>query len=488
MNSVISSRRTIICAALLWVFIALLVGTGASSEAEVMVIEGATVIDCTGKPPIINGVVVIEGGKIKAVGRQGKVTKPPGARVVSAHGKYILPGLIDMHVHYREWHGELFLANGITTIKDLGNPVEWISELSRMQSEGKLRGPRIFYTGNNLDVPPPEGDHNVGVPSPEVSERAVNLLFKLNVNAIKVRHKITPESLSVIVKAAHARGIPVTGHLGATNASEAALAGIDGLEHASGVALAAAETPGPPPSNVRGLNAFLEDLRGFAQMSRSKEAALIKLLVTRKVKLIPTLAIRRRAVVGTEGRERAVKEDDQIGRHPQLAYVPETVRRNWREAPLDKGIQQTFSKEQMQLMREGYQRLEEFVRELHRAGGFVLAGSDNLNDVPGLTLHRELESLVEAGLTPMEALIAATRDAAQFLRRRDLGTIEPGRTADLIIVQASPLENIRNLDVVEKVFQNGKEIEIGFHHDYALPPARPSLVRPLFLERLLAEK
>jgi imidazolonepropionase-like amidohydrolase len=476
------AKGTIICLAL-----SLSLGTTVvSSEADVTVIEGATVIDCTGKPPIVNGVIVIEGGKIKAVGREGKVRKPPGARIVRADGKYILPGLVDMHVHYREWHGELFLAHGVTTVKDLGNPVEWISELSRMQTEGKLRGPRIFYTGNNLDAPPPEGDHNVGVASAEYSERAVNLLFKLNVNAIKVRHKITPESLRPIVKAAHARGIPVTGHLGVTNATEAALAGIDGLEHASGVALAAAEVPGKPPANVRGLNAFLDDLQGFARMSKSKEAALIKLLVSRKVKLVPTLAVRRRAVSGIEARERAQKEDDQIARNPDIAYIPEPVRRNWSEAPLDAAIQKTFSKEQQQLMRDGYQRLEGFIRDFRKAGGIVLAGSDNINDVPGLTLHRELESLVAAGLTPMEALISATREAAKFLRRVDLGTIEPGRTADLIIVRADPLGNMRNLAAVEKVFQNGRELEIGFHRDYALPPARPTLTRPLFLERQLS--
>jgi adenine deaminase len=92
---------------------------------------------------------------------------------------------------------------------------------------------------------------------------------------------------------------------------------------------------------------------------------------------------------------------------------------------------------------------------------------------------------VLAGLSPMEALIAATRDAARFLQRNDLGTIEPGKTADLIIVGADALDNMRNLEV-EKVFQDGRETEIGFHRDYALPPARPKLVRPLFFERLLA--
>jgi imidazolonepropionase-like amidohydrolase len=460
--------------------------SGGSVTRDVTVIKGATVIACTGKAPITNGVVVIQDGKIRAVGPQGSVSIPSGATIVNASGKYVLPGLIDMHVHYREWQGELFLFNGVTTVKDLGNPVEWISELSRLQAQGKLRGPRIFYVGNNLDAPPLEGDHHVAVTSAQDSERAVTLLFKLNVNAIKVRHKITPTLLQEIVKAAHAKGIAVTGHLGVTNAEEAAIAGIDGLEHATGVARATADNPSRIPINAKGLNSFLEDLRGFSLMNNAKESALIRLLVVKKVKLIPTLAVRRRAVGAAVEQERAAREDDRFARDPELAYVPEAVRRNWTEATLDKKVRETFAGPDMEMMREGYKRLEDFIRELHRAEGYVLAGSDNLNDVPGLTLHRELESLVAAGLTPMDALIAATRDAAFFLRRADLGTIEPGRTADLIIVNANPLDNIRNLDMVERVFQNGREVGIGFHRDYALPPARPTLVRPLYLERLLA--
>lgn len=476
----------IIRVALVALSLAVIVTTAEPVANDITVIKGATVIDGSGRSPIVNGVVVIQGNKIKAVGAPGKVSIPRGAIVVNASGKYVMPGLIDMHVHYREWQGELFLAHGVTTVKDLGNPVEWISELSRMQVEGKLHGPRIFYVGNNLDAPPPEGDHHVAVSSATDIQKAVNLLFKLNVNAIKVRHKITPQLLEEIVKAAHANGIPVTGHLGLTNAEEATLAGIDGLEHATGVARATSDAPTQIATNAKGLNSFLEDLRGFSQMNRVKESALIKLLVANKVKLIPTLGVRRRAVADRSSQERSRMEDDRLASNPELAYVPETVRRNWSEAPLDYKIQETFGAEQMEIMREGYQRLGAFVLELHRAGGDVLAGSDNLNDVPGLTLHRELESLVGAGLSPMEALLATTRDAATFLRRADLGTIEPGRTADLIIVAANPLDNIRNLDKVERVFQNGREVEISFHRNYNLPPARPNLVRPLFFERLLA--
>jgi predicted amidohydrolase YtcJ len=163
----------IVRAALLASLLAFIITPTGSAEREVIVITGATVLDCTGRSPIPDAIVVIEGGKIKAVGRKGEVRPARGARVIDATGKYIIPGLIDMHVHYREWQGELFLASGVTSVKDLGNPIEWVSELSRMQAGGRLRGPKIFYVGNNLDAPPPEGDHNVGVASARDSEKAV---------------------------------------------------------------------------------------------------------------------------------------------------------------------------------------------------------------------------------------------------------------------------------------------------------------------------
>lgn len=456
------------------------------NEGKFTVIRGATVIDCTGRSPIKDAVVLIEGDKIRAVGSKRTVRLPRGAKVIDASGKYVIPGLIDMHVHYREWQGELFVNHGVTTVKDLGNPVEWISELSKMQSEGRLRGPKILYVGNNLDASPPEGDHHIGISSERDAERLVSLLNKFGVAAIKVRHKTKPETLRWITRAAHAYGLPVTGHLYAANAMEAAAAGIDGLEHASGVAQAAAESPDQLGASSKGIRVFLEDLQGFTRMSEDREAALIKLLVEKKVTLIPTLGVRRRAVL--EDHKPAVMEDDRYARDQALAYVPEKVRQEWREAVLDRTIRQSFTKSEIRTIREGYHRLERFILRFRRAGGVVVAGSDNLNGVAGLTLQREIESLVLAGLTPMEALLTATRDAAKFLKRDDLGTIEAGKAADLLILGANPLDEIRNLSKIEKVFQNGRELDVRFHADYAVPPTRLDLVRPLFLERLLAKE
>jgi len=468
------------------IMVATSAGSANQTMTSVTVIAGATLIDCTGNPPLADSVVIIEGDSIKSAGRRGAVPVPRGARIIDGSGKYLLPGLIDMHIHYREWQGELFLANGITTVKDLGNPVEWISELSRMQAEGKLRGPRIFYVGNNLDAPPPEGDHNVGIANARDADSAVRLLRGFGVVAVKVRHKITPELLVEVTRAAHSMGLPVTGHLARTNATEAAAAGIDGLEHATGVARAACETPDQIKTDAKGIRVFLEDLRGFTLMSEQKETTLIRLLVEKGVRLIPTMAVRQRAIL--EDNREVVTEDGVYAREPELTYVPESVRKEWSEATIDKRIRETFGPDEMGLMREGYRRLERFVRNFREAGGVVLAGSDNLNGISGLSLRREIESLVGAGLTPMQSLIAATRDAAQFLRQPQLGTIERSKKADLVILNANPLSDIRNLRRIDRVFQNGREVNIGYHRNYVLPPPRPELVRPIYFERLLSNQ
>src|SRR5689334_15588314 len=196
-------------------------------EDYLLVLTGGTLIDGNGGPPIPNAVVLIKGNKIVAAGRQLKY--PKSARVVDASGKYILPGLIDLHVHYTEWMGELLLAHGVTTVKDLGNDIDWISKISRDVDEGKFRGPRIFFVGDGLDAPPASNEHHhVAVGDPKTAQAAVTILKSRGACGIKVREKITPALLRAITEKAHQLGIVVTGHLRQTDAREAALAGIDG--------------------------------------------------------------------------------------------------------------------------------------------------------------------------------------------------------------------------------------------------------------------
>ena len=175
----------------------ILSNSGSDSE-ETITLLGGTLIDGEGKAPLQDAVVLIRGNRIVEVGRKNEIEHPKNAKVIEATGKFILPGLIDIHVHYHDWMGELFLAHGVTTVKDMGNDVEWISTISAEIEQGKARGPRIVYVGNALDASPPAMEHHVGLDRPEMARRAVQLLHSRSASAIKVREKITPELLRAI--------------------------------------------------------------------------------------------------------------------------------------------------------------------------------------------------------------------------------------------------------------------------------------------------
>src|SRR6266545_5399623 len=257
---------------------------GSDSESEqTIALVGGTLIDCGGKVPSREATILIRGNKIVAVGTNSKIDYPETTKIIDVTGKYVLPGLIDIHVHYFDWMGELFLAHGVTTVKDLGNDIEWIRTVSAEAESGRLRGPRIFYVGNGLDAPPPVRETHVGLDSPEMAKRAVAVLHGEGASAIKVREKITTELLGVIIEEAHKFGLPVTGHIKRTDAREAALAGIDGLEHLSGFAQALANCARQEKQGEDERQILISDLKAYSLIDPAKAENLIELLVSRNV-------------------------------------------------------------------------------------------------------------------------------------------------------------------------------------------------------------
>ncbi len=453
----------------------------AFASEPIVVLVGGTLIDGTGKTSIPDSVVVIRGSKITRVGRRATIRYPASAKVVDLTGKFLLPGLIDMHVHYHDWMGELFLAHGVTTVKDLGNVVEWISAVSADVEQGKMRGPRIFYVGNGLDAPPPARETHVGIESPEMGKRAVRLLHRKGATGIKLREKMTPELIRAIVEEAHKLGIPVTGHIRQTNAFEAARAGIDGLEHASGIVQAIGNRPNEPDQDP--LQTLIADLKAFAKLEEAKIDELVKVLASRKVALVPSMAGWWR--MGTERRDEFAREDAEYAKNPALAYVPADVRNMWATS----AIYNLKNPDDVAQIKLGLNKLQSILLRHHRAGGKVLAASDTFNFVPGLSLQRELILLVDAGFTPLEAITIGTRDNAQFLGQgSQLGTIEPGKRADVLVVSSNPLSDIRNINKVFLVMKAGQLIDTSYHSDYAIPTPKPKITRPVWLEKELLEE
>jgi len=451
-------------------------GSGPESEKPTA-LAGGTLIAGDGGAPLQDAIVLIKGNQIIEVGSKGDIEVPNQARVVDATGKYILPGLIDIHVHYNNWMGELFLAHGVTTVKDMGNDIEWISRISADIDEGKVRGPRIFYVGNALDAAPPAMEHHVGVDSPEMARRAVRLLHGRGASAIKVREKITPAILQVVSKEAHHLGIPVTGHLIRTDAQEAALAGIDGLEHATGIVQVVANRPRQPQPGENAVQTFISDFKAYSRVDSTKIDELLKLLAEHRVALIPTLADLTRLLL--EHGDDFASEDAEYASNPLLAYVPEGVRKMWATSSFFKAKYC----DELEQGHTGYKRHQELLVQYRKAGGRVLAGTDTFFSVPGLTLQREVIVLVEAGFSPLEAISMATRDNAEFLQRgHELGTVAPGKLADMILVGANPLKDIHNIRSVELVIKDGELLDTSYHASYSATP-RPKLTRPLWLEK-----
>jgi imidazolonepropionase-like amidohydrolase len=452
--------------------------TAQAEQSTVLV--GGTLIDGNGGAPLPDAVVVIRGNKIVAVGKRGNTNYPKSAKIIDVAGSYVLPGLLDIHIHYQDWMGELFLAHGVTTVKDLGNVVEWISAVSADVDSGRMRGPRIFYVGNGLDAPPPARESHVGVDNPEMARAAVRLLHSRGACAIKIREKVTPQLVTALVDEAHKLGMPVTGHIRRLDAREAALAGIDGLEHASGVVQLLSNRGREIDTNEDPLQSVVADLNAFATIEDSKLDELAKLLAKRNVAIIPTMAGWWR--MASARRDDFAREDTEYAKNQSLAYVPEDVRKLWSTS----FIYNIKNADDLAQLKVAFKKLQYLLLRLHQAGGKVLAGSDTVSSVPGLSLQRELLMLVDVGFTPLQAITMATRDSARFLGRgAELGSVERGKLADILVLHANPIADIRNINQISLVIKDGQLVDTTYHPNYSIPTPKPRITRPVWLEREL---
>lgn len=258
------------------------------AQTEVVtVIEGGTLIDGTGRPAVPNAVIVIEGNRIKAVGARGSVHVPLTAKKIDATGRWVLPGLIESHGHYRGFVPELLISHGITTLVDAGNYMDYVLAVREATASGKLWGPRIFTAGSGIEgsgVEVPSRDR-MHVQNAAEARAAAEEQVNQKVDFIKVYAGISSEQLKAITDVAHKAGVPVVGHLQRVDAREAAAAGIDGLIHASGISAALV------PESLQATIKATPSGGGLFhhQMDESKFDDLARLLVREGVMIQPDL-------------------------------------------------------------------------------------------------------------------------------------------------------------------------------------------------------
>jgi hypothetical protein len=418
--------------------------------SEALVIRNVTLIDGTGAPPVEGATIVIEDGKISAAGPAAAVASPDGAEEIDGRGRWAVPGLIDTHMHLELVSRDalpVFLALGVTTIRDLGGDIDFLVETRRLLAEG-LVGPRLLFTGPMVDGVPPTWPALVrSTPDPDAAVAAVQEHLDAGADAIKLYTTLLPDALRRCIE--HVAGrVPVTGHLGATRASEAMEAGINGLEHAL-------LTPFNDfvPEELRTLPEETMPTPGFwakmnqgwlrADFESDDSRRWFELVAERDVSFCPTLT-----VLPGAGDEPDPEE---------LRYVPRVAER-WLEATSQREAMRP-SPEMQEWARKVRTILQELVRRVHEGGGRVVSGTDTgavRSLVPGFALHRELAFLSGAGLSNMDVLRAGTARAAEALWRSDLGTIEAGKQADVLLLRGDPLANISALRDIDRVILAGR--------------------------------
>ena len=409
----------------------------APKRAETLAFVGGTLVDGTGGAPVPSATVVVTGDRIVAAGPSAKVKAPKGATIVDARGKTILPGLWDMHAHFQqvEW-GPVYLAAGVTTVRDCANELEFVVAARDAIASGKGVGPRLLLAGIvDSDSPGAIGIHRAN--TPEEARDVVARYKKAGFQQIKIYQSFKRELIPVIAAEAHRNGMTLTGHVpSGVAAADAVAAGMDQINHLHAIAW-----PLMPHEKLRAAKSGDEAAALLRAVDVSSEEArqLYKLLAEKKTVVDPTMALNEWLWRPAEVPLASVE--------PGAAKIP---------APLAGPLSHTGAPPDRAAMSQA--RFDLYMRvlgALHRAGVTIVAGTDQ--SIPGHSLHREIELYVQAGMTPMEAILSATSVPARVMGlEKETGTIAVGKSADVILVDGDPLANISDIRKVRYVVSRGK--------------------------------
>lgn len=430
-------------------------GFAQSSTPSTLTIHDVTVIDATGAPAKPHQTVVVEDGKITAIDSSAmrSAGKLRGKRV-DGSGKFLVPGLWDMHVHmvFGDWfpHGReitlpLFIANGITGVRDMGGELEVLQQWRKEIASGKLIGPRIVMSGPMLDGPQPRFPSSIAIKTPEDGRRAVDDLKRRGADFIKLQSLIPRDAVFAIADEAKKQGISFVGHVpDAVRASEASNAGQKSFEHLIGI------FEGSSPLEDEFIKGAKTEKQFLETYDPKRAAALFALLAKNQTWQCPTLVWERGGNL--------IDQTD-FASDTRAKYVPSY----WKDVAwkrFTEQVEQDFNTDDLATRKRFVEKELEVVKAMHKAGIPFLAGTDTPPGVyifPGFSLHEELQRFVAAGFTPMEALQTATLNPAKFLgRENELGTIEKGKLADMVLLDANPLDDIGNTQKIAGVVANGR--------------------------------
>jgi imidazolonepropionase-like amidohydrolase len=417
-----------------------------AAEPQPLVLRGGALFDPVAGSFQPDRTVVIDGDRIRSISGPD-AGLPRGARTVDCRGKFLIPGLIDAHMHLVHLAGlshvagdqflPMFLANGVTSVRDAGDAIVAQSVIARFAELRPGLCPRVFVSSPLIDTDPPlHRDVGYALTDPAKVPAFVDDMLKWNVTTLKI-YVGTPRAVGrEVIEEGHRAGLRVMAHLGAYSAQDAVLDGVDCLEHIWSVFnyIIPAETARQPGH------------RANLDLHNPQAQSLIAALAKRQVNVDPTLVVFRNMIY--------LNDLEEIHHHPDLARVPRRMLDSWhsyrRASNLPPATREARRKE--------IGKYRELTGLLHRAGVPLLAGTDTPEPFvpPGYSLHQELEMLVASGLSPAAALAAATINNAKALNQQDrLGTISPGKLADLVILDADPTIDIRHTRQIHAVVRGG---------------------------------
>jgi len=408
-----------------------------ASAPPPLALTHVTIIDTSGGPPQPDMTVLLRDGRIASIEKSASAAVPADAEVVDARGHFLLPGLWDMHVHL-SWTSAsalpVFVANGVTGVRDLGGRLGQLDDWRTRIAAGLLVGPRIYRAGpmlngrsfNPLQMVPGGPDETCGV---------VRALKQVEVDFLKTHRRLPRDSYFALIDEAKKQDLAVVGHIPMeVTPEEASDAGQASLEHTETL------FEGTFSANLKE-GELPEAIRRFRTDGSAEK--LFARFVQNKTVVTPTL-VAYRSIFATI--------DPSYPPDPHSRYVA----RSYKEAARQRA--QAGTPEEIHMFTHTFAEMREVVRLMNRAGVTLVTGSDTAGPrIPGFTLHDELALLVESGLTPQQALQAATLNPARLLKKEaDFGTVEAGKLADLVLLDANPLDDIRNTQKISAVILGGR--------------------------------